>query len=478
MANVLIIDDDTSVCEMLKRLVGKLGHTATAANTLSEGLQTALGHDFDVVLLDVLLPDGNGLDYLPKIRKAPSAPEVIIMTGFGDADGAEMAIKNGAWDYIQKTDAPKKILLPLQRVTQYRDSVRKNRPTPVALKLDGIVGSSRPMKACFDLLAQAAISDANVLITGHTGTGKELFAHAVHRNSDRANRNFVVVDCAALPETLVESLLFGHAKGAYTDAKQPSQGLIAQAHGGTLFLDEVGELPFGIQRVFLRVLNDRSFRPLGGKQVIKSDFRLIAATNKNLDLHVSDGRFRDDLLFRLRAIHIELPGLRERPEDIAEIAMYHIAKLCERYEVGTKGFAPEFMEILTNFDWPGNARQLVQTLEAAITAAGPGQILFPKHLPKQLRIHAARSAVHVEMPPPVTKPRAPSMPQRSTPKPYAPPAVLPTFKQARKAALSIAERQYLEDLMLRSQGDVKEACRMSSLSRSRLYELLKLHSIN
>jgi len=250
MSRILIIDDDKSISKMLSNLVGQMGHEATSRHTLATGLDEMVVGAYDVVLLDVQLPDGSGLDILPQIRKSPSNPEVIIMTGYGSVDGAEIAIKNGAWDYIQKTDSPQKIILPLKRVIQYRNEVQKARPAAVALKLEGIIGNSSPMRACFNLLAQAASGMANVLLSGETGTGKELFARAIHENSERCRRNFVVVDCAALPETLVESLLFGHKKGAYTGADASRDGLMTQADGGTLFLDEVGELPAQLQKVF------------------------------------------------------------------------------------------------------------------------------------------------------------------------------------------------------------------------------------
>ena len=275
MANVLIIDDDRAMCDMLSGRMRDMGHNATYALTLKAGLKQAFSESFDVVFLDVGMPDGNGLEALPKIRETPSSPEVIIITGAGSPDGAELAIKNGAWDYIEKPLSISAMSLPLIRALQYREDTR-TLGSPVALDREGIVGNSPPMKACFDLMAQASASDANVLITGETGTGKELFAAAIHKNSPRAEKSFVVVDCATLPETLVESMLFGHEKGAFTGADKAKDGLIKQADGGTLFLDEVGELPLSVQKAFLRVLQERRFRPLGGKREIESDFRLVS----------------------------------------------------------------------------------------------------------------------------------------------------------------------------------------------------------
>ncbi len=246
MADILIIDDDQLICTTLSNVVRDRGHTPTCAFTRKQGLEAAAARSFDVVFLDVRLPDGSGLDIVRGIRETPSSPEVIIITGFGDVDGAELAIKHGAWDYLEKSASIDEIILPLERALQYRTE-RQSKGRPTALKLEGIIGGSPKMRACLDLLAQAAASDANVLITGETGTGKELFSWAIHNNSPRAGKNFVVVDCAALPETIVESVLFGHERGAYTGADRSRHGLITQADGGTLFLDEVGELPPSIQ---------------------------------------------------------------------------------------------------------------------------------------------------------------------------------------------------------------------------------------
>src|SRR4030042_306795 len=239
MAHILIIDDDEMMCDMLSTMVRQMGHHATCANTLQEGIKVWSSEDFDVVFLDVRLPDGSGLEVLPRIREASSAPEVIIITGFGDPDGAELAIKNGAWDYLEKPSSIKAMTLPLVRALQYREE-KKARKSPVVLKREGIVGNSPPMKSCIDMVAQAANSDANVLITGETGTGKEIFAFAIHNNSRRADKNFVGVDCATLPVNLVESVLFGHEKGAFAGADRVQDGLIKQAHGGSVFFDGGG----------------------------------------------------------------------------------------------------------------------------------------------------------------------------------------------------------------------------------------------
>jgi two-component system NtrC family response regulator len=467
VANILIIDDDESMCYALSRMVSRLGHEPVCASSIFEGFEMARSSNIDVVFLDVRMPDGNGLEALPTIQSAPSSPEVIIITGYGDPDGAEMAIKSGAWDYIEKGCSTREMSLPLLRALEYRrekKNVRAGAKSIIALKRDDIIGSSPKLMDCLDLLAQAAASEAGVLITGETGTGKEVFARAIHTNSSRAKGHFVVVDCAALPETLVESVLFGHEKGAFTGAEKTSEGLIRQAGGGTLFLDEVGELPLGTQKSFLRFLQERRFRPVGSKNELESDFRLVAATNRNMDKMAQEGRFRDDLLFRLKSFVIELPSLRERSEDIKELARHHIDRFCEKYGLTPKGFSPEFIDTLKAYHWPGNIRELVNTLDRALAAARLEPTLFPKHLPIDIRVQKARASIH---------PRTVSEPGhgRETPQ------TLPSLHEFRESAALQAEKSYLGELMGLCQGDIKEACRISGLSQSRLYALLQKHKI-
>ncbi len=465
MANVLIIDDEELFRQMLSDVVRRMGHAVDHAANIAQGLEAVDKNGFDVVFLDVALPDGNGLTVLPQIKTSRSAPEVIIITGAGDRDGAELAIKNGAWDYIQKHASLGELKLTLTRALQHRQEKLTRQPT-VALKLEGIVGSSPQILVCYDRLAQAALSEANVLITGPTGSGKELFARAIHRNSSRAQQNFVVVDCAALPETLVESALFGHEKGAFTSADRAHDGLIRQAHGGTLFLDEVGEMPAAVQRAFLRVLQERRFRPVGGGREIASDFRLVAATNRDLESMVRGGSFRQDLLFRLRAICIELPPLRDRIQDIKEIIRFHLHRLGERQGFGAKGFSPEFFQALQAYDWPGNVRELVNALECALAAAGPVPTLFPLHLPNHIRVCLARASIS-------DQPQTLDLSPIDRP----PSSILPKMQEVREKALNAVERQYLTALLSHTGGNMDLASRVSGLSKPRLYALFKHYDL-
>lgn len=467
MARILIIDDDEMMCATLTALVSRKSHQAVSSTTLEDGILKAEEGQFDIVFLDVNMPDGNGLESLPRIEMAPSSPEVIIITGYGDPNGAELAIKSGAWDYIEKGFSIKEITLSLERALQYRkekQEVIEARKT-VPLKRDKIIGRSPALNSCLDLVAQSAASDANVFITGETGTGKELFARAIHENSSRSKENFVVVDCTSLPETLVESLLFGHEKGSFTGAERARDGLVRQAHKGTLFLDEVGELPMSLQKAFLRVLQEHRFRPLGSHREMDSDFRLIAATNRDLDAMVEDGRFRNDLLFRLRSFIIELPPLRERREDIKDLVRYHVDRFCDQYGLGSKGFSSDFFELLGQYPWPGNIRELVNTLDRTLATARFEHTLYPQHLPSHIRAQVRRAAMEKDVSGPDRDDQPHSLQN------------LTTMQEYRDRICAEAENEYLRFLMDKTRNDITEACRISGLSQSRLYALLKKYGI-
>ncbi len=464
MASILIIDTDASFVATLSAEIAHTGHHVETTDSLARGVDLAVSGDFDVVFLNAEMPDGDSMEMLPAMIEAPSFPEVIIFSDAGDADQAELAIKMGAWDYMERPNSPRAMSLSLVRAIQYRAKkiLRQPQKTLKQETLDDIVGNSPQMRRCLDRLVLSAGSDANVLISGETGTGKELFAWAIHNNSRRAGKRLVVVDCAALPETLVESILFGYERGAFTGADKAQSGLIKRADGGTLFLDEVGEMPLSVQKSFLRVLQEHKFRQVGGGPEIRSDFRLIAATNRDLDAMVQRHRFRKDLLFRLRAFSMELPRLRDRTDDIREIAAHHVRKLSETYGFAKKSFSPDFFEVLYRYDWPGNVRELVNALERAVSAASHEPVLFPKHLPVYIRVHLARASLEQSQD---------TAPPGST---FTRP--LPGLMEVRETTMAEVEQRYLRELMTLT-GDMQEASTISGLSRSRLYALLKKHGI-
>ncbi len=327
-----------------------------------------------------------------------------------------------------------------------------------------IIGGSQSLSDCLRTLLEAAATDASVLLCGETGTGKELFARKIHKNSTRARGNFVVVDCTVLPESIVSSLLFGHEKGAFTGADETAEGLIRQAHRGTLFLDEVGELSSIQQKAFLRVLQEHRFRPIGHSTEIHSDFRLVAATNRDLTQCVARGQFRQDLLYRLQSYKIYLPPLRSRSEDINALALYHVSRLCKRYGFRPKQLTQELLRTLSLYHWPGNVRELINSLEHALFIAQQETVLFSQHLPQPIRIHVAKSAFNSRR---ISDLNSPAYTSDN----------LPCLQDFRTGIFSLAEKQYLASLVQQAGPDVKQACQLSGLSRSRLYSLLKKHQI-
>jgi len=460
VARILIIDDDTKICRMLHGLAKGLGHTPDTANTLERGLELAYGGDYDLILLDLQFPEGDGLQALPELLRAPSRPEVIIITGAG-IQGAEVAFTHGAWDYVPKPFLMDEISLPIARALQYREEKRAERPLKTLDRV-GIIGSSEAITHCLESVAKASASDASVLIRGETGTGKELFARAIHANSRRSGANFIVVDCGALPETLVESILFGHERGAFTGAERRRDGLLQQAQGGTLFLDEIGELPYAMQKALLRAIQEKRVRPLGSAQEVAVDFRVVAATNKDLDAMVREHAFREDLLYRVRALEIVLPPLRERRGDIPEIAIHKIQRLCQQYGTGIKGISQEFLDILSAQVWPGNVRELINALEYALASAGSDPTLYPKHLPHTYRAAVLRADVG-DHTPQWTAAKGDEASTRD----------LPPLSEFR----SRYERSYLSLLLEKAEGNRQRACELSGMSQSQLYALLKKHNL-
>jgi DNA-binding NtrC family response regulator len=460
LGRILVIDDSESTCEILAELISSLGHQSQYSLRLADGLRRISEDTYDIVLLDVKLPDGNGLEYISRIKGSRNNPDVIIITGDATLDGAKTAIEHGVWDYLEKPLAGNKVKLAIKRALDYREG-KARREKPVVLKRDRIIGSSPPMARCLEQLAVAARSMAVVLITGETGTGKELFARTIHENSSRAGMPFLVVDCTTLTDTLVESILFGHVKGAFTGADRDAPGLVKQAHGGTLFLDEVGELPSDMQGVLLRVLQEGRFRPVGADKEQFSDFRLIAATNRDLSAMVREGRFRSDLHYRLKSLVINVPPLRDRGSDIVDIAFFIISELSRKYGTGLKGMSPEFLEAILSHDWPGNVRELVQVMESSFAAAHGEPTLHTIHLPLEMRVKMAHSSLRQTE---NEKCQDKRLPQKEGFPPLS-------------AYIADAERQYLKNALKVTDGNIAELCELAGISRASLYSKLKKFKI-
>lgn len=456
MSKIVVIDDDHQYAELLRRLLSAAGHQVLCCGSLREGQEAVASFAPEIVLLDVCLPDGSGLERIHAIKAARCLPEVVVITASGDEDGAELAIRAGVWGYWLKSRPIRELQVTIAQALAYREE-RMARRDWRALDVGGLIGESQAMVACFEAIAEAAAGDVPVLIRGETGTGKEMVAKAIHGNSARAAKPFVVVDCASLTETLLESSLFGHDKGAFTGASTDRVGLVRQAHQGTLFLDEIGELTASGQKAFLRVLQEKRFRPVGSDREASSDFRLLAATHRDLRQMVVEGRFREDLYFRLRSMEVDLPPLRARGGDITRIAAEVASQACVRSGAPGKRLSAQLAEALADYPWPGNVRELRQAMECAVVSAGSATTLEPIHLPVQIRVHLARAAVKPEL--------------RRAPLPSE--AGRPTLAAVRDAASAA----YLSQLLDEVNGDIEAACGIAEVSRSKLYGLLKTYGI-
>lgn len=462
MSKILIIDDDHNICEVLGERFKRMDHEVHWALTLKDGLDKICSDEWDVVFLDINLPDGNGLEAIDVIKETPVAPEVIIITGENDPEGAAIAIKSKAWDYIQKSGSPKQFEFSLIRALEYRKQKHAGSQDK-KIQRKSIVGESRQIKLCLRNLLKVSQNDVPVLITGETGTGKELFAKAVHENSRRHQNNFVVVDCTSLPEHLVESVLFGHSKGAFTGADSDKTGLIAMADGGTLFLDEVGELPLAIQKKFLRALQEKRIRPVGSKREISSNFRLVSATHRNLRQMVKRASFREDFYFRIASIKIDTPPLRNRKSDIPLLVKHHMDRKLKLFNELPHELSQEFMEDLFAYDWPGNVRELLNALDYACSDAFRESMLYSKHLPDHIRVSNIQDRIN---------------PQQANDSNASPPAVSPPVETlSLKEYTEKMKQGYITHLVTHTQGNIKTACRLSGLSRGHLYLLLKKYNL-
>lgn len=477
-ARVLIVDDEIIVRTLIAETVKAMGHEVFLAASLAEG-RAYLTTDsnsmpsMDVVFLDVHLPDGNGLDAIADFYGQKNAPEIIIITGHGTAEGAEMALRHGVWEYVQKPLKVHDVTATLTRALSYRAG--KLASGERKLERGDIIGTSLCLERAFDLLSQAAQSDVNVLIHGETGTGKELFARALHKNSPRADGPFVTLDCASMVDSLVESQLFGHTRGAFTGAERTYEGVLQQAHGGTLFLDELGDLPLTAQGSFLRALELRSFRPVGASKEVFSDFRLVAASNKELHDMVRLGLFRSDLLYRLRGMTLTLPPLRERNEDCILLAEHVIQQYCIQNALPLKVMADDFATSLLAYPWPGNVRELRHAVECACAATGGESILYARQLPVELRIYLARKNHESTREYNIdggTREEAQGIPV-NMPHIGNTEIAMPTLREHKAQA----EKAYVAALLQKTASDIRQAAKIAGVSRGHFYELVKKHEL-
>lgn len=452
---VLIIDDDPGVLKSCERVLSSGNYKLTTSTRGDVALHLLKEENFDVVITDLRLPDTSGMDILKEVKTRNPDTEVIVMTAFGTIEKAVEAVKSGAYDFITKPfETVERLRLSVEKAIERKKLVTKTRTLEETLgeryRFGNIIGKSTKMQEIFKLAEIVAESDSSVLIQGESGTGKEVLAKAIHYNSGRRASAFVTINCAALTETLIESELFGHEKGAFTGAIGRKLGLFETANGGTAFLDEIGEVPTSVQVKLLRVLQNGEIKRVGGNDVIKVDVRIIAATNRDLKQSIKEGRFRDDLYYRLNVISITLPPLRERTEDIPLLANHFLKLYNEKIKKEITGFTPSALKLLLSYHWPGNVRELENAIERAV-------ILCQE---KELGVE------HLLLEGSEQKPL--DLPQDT---------LLP-YKEAKQRAVNEFHRSYLKALLIKNKGNVSQSAEEIKMDVSNFRKLLKKSGVN
>jgi two-component system response regulator GlrR len=442
---LLIVDDDRNLLELIKMRLESLDYEVRATQDEEEAKKAVMEQVFDLAVIDLQLLHQDGISLMEELRlKSPELP-VIILTAHGSIESAVEAIKRGAYTYLTKPFDARELTLHIARALENRrltseiDRLRELLSEKYDFK--NIIAKSAKMRMVLESVSRIANTDSTVYIHGESGTGKEAIAQAIHLASGRKDNTFVAVNCAAIPETLLESVLFGHVKGAFTGAIKSSKGLFAQAHEGTIFLDEIGDVPLPIQAKLLRVLQERQFHPVGSEQQLEVDVRIIVATNKNLEDQVKQGLFREDLYYRIHVIPIELPPLRERREDIPLLVEHFIKKFGEKMKKNVKGLTPVALQKLMFHEWPGNVRELENTIEYALAMTTQDMITEELILPT---------------------------------KSSEPEDLVKTLKNARDAF----EKTYLIQLLEITRGNVSIAAKMAGKYRADFYMILKKHNLD
>lgn len=381
MGKILIVDDEKNVLSSFKKVFSQEGHTIVAAGNAEEGLSCAQKDAFDLLIMDIRMPGISGLEAFSRFKEIDSKMPIIIMTAYGTTETAIEAMQKGAFDYVLKPFEVLKMKELIEKALAASRIMKTEVSFDTNEQADGerIIGFSSPMQEIYKTIGQVASSDVTVFLRGESGTGKELIARAIYSHSNRKNKPFLVINSAAIPETLLESELFGYEKGAFTDARERRIGKLEQCNGGTIFLDEIGDMPVSIQTKILRVLEDKSFERLGGNKTITVDVRLITATNKNLETLIKEGKFREDLYYRLNVVTVKLPPLRERKDDIPQLVEYFLNKYNKELKKEFVKMSPEALAILEQYDWPGNVRELENVIKKALLFA-KGNVLLSENI--------------------------------------------------------------------------------------------------
>jgi len=396
--SVLLVDDDQSLIETLRIGLTKRGYDVTSASSAATALESLTERDYDVVVTDLNMKGESGIDLCSKVVQLHRELPVIVLTGFGSYDAAVAAIRAGAYDFISKPVQLGVLTIAVDRAAQHRAlhrEVVRLRSERSTRRPDGeFIGESSALIQLLDLMDRVADSDASVLITGESGTGKEVVAKLLHRRSHRAARPFLAINCAAMPESLLESELFGHVRGAFTDARQAHSGLLAAAAGGTVFLDEIGDMPLGLQPKLLRVVQERTVRPIGGSVEVPIDVRFIAATNLDIEAAVDERRFREDLFFRLNVVRLDVPPLRARVADILPLAQHFVRRFAQISGKEIAGISPAVAQQLLSYPWPGNVRELQNCMERGVALARFNELVMDD-LSDRVRNHCEKNVVVV-----------------------------------------------------------------------------------
>lgn len=390
---ILIVDDDRSMCEMLEADLRHRGFSVSWRTSAEEGFAELGKEDFDVVLTDVKMPGTGGIALCERVvANRPDVP-VVLFTAFGSLDTAVSALRAGAYDFVTKPVDLDALAHRLNLAVQHRDLLEKvkvlQRAVEESQRFEELLGTSAPMKRLYELLGRIADLESSVLLTGESGTGKEVAARALHKRSHRSKGPFVAINCAAMPETLLESELFGHTSGAFTDAKAARKGLFVQAQSGTIFLDEIAEMPLALQPKLLRALEARTVRPLGSDREVPFDVRVIAATNRDLEGAVEDGRFREDLFYRINVIQVEIPSLRARGSDVLLLAQHFVQEFSGMTDKRVTGISESAAEKLLSYPWPGNVRELRNCIERAVALTRYDKLVI-EDFPEKIRSHSTK----------------------------------------------------------------------------------------
>lgn len=445
--HILAVDDDVIACQLLQEVLQKEGYRVSMATSGQDAIRLAEEVPFDLAILDIRMPDISGIEVLTALKRLNAQMPVLMTTAYSSMQTAIEATRQGAYDYLSKPCKIEELTLTVKRALEQTRLLRENQYFRQELrekyKFENIVGTTPAMLEIYKTVARLVDSKTTVLIQGESGTGKELIARALHFNGVRAERPFIAVDCASLTESLLESELFGHVRGAFTGAVATKKGLFEQADGGTIFLDEIAEVSPALQAKLLRVLQQHEIRRVGGTEFIPLDVRVVAATNQDLETLVKAGRFRDDLFYRLNVVTLHLPPLRERQDDLPLLANYFLRKYSEANDKLITHITPEALHMLCSYDWPGNVRELEHTIERAVTLT-MNNCLLPEDLPPKLQ-----------------QPTAPT----------APPPAQPWL------SLDEMEKQHMQAVLQATQGNKQKAAQILGINRRSLYRMAKRHGL-